>query len=116
MYDPALVTPELVEMAYSIISQHGAKKALLAALRTGISLGGQRANLVNPLLNRLNTMTAPTLVVWGRQDRIIPVAHAQVAVHKIPGARLEIFDRCGHMPQLEHPDRFNKLVLDFLAE
>jgi len=116
VYDTALITPALVNLAYGFIRQPGAKKALLAALRTGINLGGQRANLVNLLLNRLNTMTAPTLVVWGRQDRIIPVAHAQVAIAKIPGARLEIFDRCGHMPQLEHPDRFNRLVLDFLAQ
>ena len=58
---------------------------------------------------------AVSRVVWGQQDRILPVAHAQVAVAKIPGARLEIYDRCGHMPQLEYPDKFNRLVLDFLA-
>jgi len=115
VYDAALITPELVNLAYGMINQTGAKKALLAALRVGINLGGQRVKLINPLLNRLNTITAPTLVVWGRQDHIIPVAHAQVAIDKIRGARLGIFDHCGHMPQLEHPDRFNKLVLDFLA-
>jgi len=116
VYDAALVTPELVNLSYGIISQPGAKKALLATLRVGIDLCGQRARLVNHLLSRLGTITAPTLVVWGRQDRIIPVAHAQIAMDKIPGARLEIFDRCGHMPQLEHPEEFNKLVLEFLAK
>jgi len=116
VYDAALVTPELVNLSYGIISQPGAKKALLTTLRVGIDLCGQRARLINPLLSRLNTITAPTLVVWGQQDRIIPVAHAQVAVDKIPGARLEIIDRCGHMPQLEHPEKFNKLVLEFLAK
>ena len=116
VYDAALVTPELVNLSYGIISQPGAKKALLATLRVGIDLCGQRARLVNHLLSRLSTIIAPTLVVWGQQDRIIPVAHAQIAVDKIPGARLEIFDRCGHMPQLEHPEEFNKLVLEFLAK
>lgn len=115
VYDPALITPELVALAYGFISQPGAKKALLTTLRTGIDLRGQRARLVNHLLSRLNTITAPTLVVWGKEDPIIPAAHAQVAVDKIPGARLEIFERCGHMPQLEHPDRFNQLALEFLA-
>jgi pimeloyl-ACP methyl ester carboxylesterase len=115
VYDPALVTLELTEMACGIISQPGAKKALLATIRTGIGLGGQRANLVNPLLSRLNTIAVPTLIVWGKEDKIIPVAHARIAREKIPGARLEIFDHCGHMPQLEQPDRFNQLVLDFLA-
>jgi pimeloyl-ACP methyl ester carboxylesterase len=114
--DPVIITPELVNLTYGIISQPGAKKALLAALRSGINLGGQRANLVNSVLNRLSALTAPTLVVWGKKDRIIPVAHAQIAVNKVPGARLEIFERCGHMPQLEQPEKFNKLVLDFLSK
>jgi pimeloyl-ACP methyl ester carboxylesterase len=114
--DPVIITPELVDLAYGIISQPGAKKALLAALRSGINMGGQRANLVNLLINRLSALTAPTLVVWGKKDRIIPVAHAQIAVNKVPGARLEIFERCGHMPQLEQPEKFNKLVLDFLSK
>jgi pimeloyl-ACP methyl ester carboxylesterase len=114
--DPVIITPELVNLTYGIISQPGAKKALLAELRSGINLGGQRANLVNSVLNRLSALTAPTLVVWGKKDRIIPVAHAQIAVNKVPGARLEIFERCGHMPQLEQPEKFNKLVLDFLSK
>ena len=76
---------------------------------------GQRARLTGPLIGKLGTITAPTLIVWGKHDRIIPVAHAQIAAAKIPGARLEIFDHCGHMPMLEHPEEFNKLVLDFLA-
>ena len=113
--DSALVTPELVKLSYDIISQPGAQKALLAVLRAGINLCGQRGKLTKELISRLGAITAPTLVVWGQQDRILPVAHAQVAVAKIPGARLEIYDRCGHMPQLEYPGEFNKLVLDFLA-
>ena len=116
VYDPALITPELVNLSYGFIRQPGAKKALLTTLRTGIDLRGQRARLVNHLLSRLNTVTVPTLVVWGKDDRIIPAAHAQIALEKIPGARLEIFERCGHMPQLEHPDKFNRLVLEFLAK
>jgi 4,5:9,10-diseco-3-hydroxy-5,9,17-trioxoandrosta-1(10),2-diene-4-oate hydrolase len=116
VYDAGLVTPELVDMSYGIMVQPGAKKALLSTLRAGINFRGQRTGLVNPLINKLGKITALTLVVWGQQDIIIPVAHAQVAVNKIPGARLEIFDRCGHMPMFEHPGKFNKLVLDFLAE
>jgi pimeloyl-ACP methyl ester carboxylesterase len=116
VYDAALVTPELVKLSYELISQPGAQGALLSALRAGINLCGQRGKLIKEIISRLGEITAPTLVVWGQQDRLLPVAHAHVAAAKIPGARLEIFDRCGHMPQLEYPERFNKLVLDFLAE
>jgi pimeloyl-ACP methyl ester carboxylesterase len=116
VYDPALVTPELVKMSYGYAGSPGARKALLATLRAGTNLCGQRAKLTKPLLEKLGTITAPALVVWGKNDRIIPLAHAQVAANKIPGARLQIFDRCGHMPQYEYPAEFNRLVLDFLAE
>jgi pimeloyl-ACP methyl ester carboxylesterase len=116
VYDALLITPELVDLTYRLAAQTGAKKALLAALRAGINLLGQKDKLTRQLLARLNTVKAPALVVWGRQDRIIPPAHARIALEKIPGARLEFFDRCGHMPQLEYPDKFNELVLDFLAE
>lgn len=116
VYDSSLVTPELVDLAYHLAAQPGAKKSLLSALRAGINLLGQKDKLTRQLLVRLNTIKAPVLVVWGKQDRIIPPAHARVAADKIRGARLELFDRCGHMPQLEHPEKFNKLVLDFLAE
>lgn len=116
VFDPSLVTDELVEQTYQLAILPGASKALLAALRAGISFRGQRASLTRPLLESAAKLSVPTLVVWGQQDRIIPVAHAQIAVKTIPGARLQLFDRCGHMPQLEHPDEFNNLVLEFLAK
>ena len=43
------------------------------------------------------------------------MAHAQVAEDKIPDTQLEIFDPCGHFPQLERPDEFNSIVMNFLA-
>jgi pimeloyl-ACP methyl ester carboxylesterase len=115
VFDPALVTDELVVQTLTLATLPGAKKALLATLRAGIGFRGQRAKLTRPLLESAARLSLPTLVVWGQQDRIIPVAHAQIAARTIPGARLQIFDRCGHMPMLEYPDEFNKLVLEFLA-
>jgi pimeloyl-ACP methyl ester carboxylesterase len=87
----------------------------LTTLRAGINIRGQRAELTKQLRDGFSAITAPTLIFWGEQDRIIPVAHAHIAEKIIPGAHLHIFDSCGHMPQLEHPDEFNKMVLDFLA-
>ena len=115
VYDPSLVTEELVEQGLKLATLPGAKKALLATLRAGIGTRGQRANLTRPLMESAAKVTAPALVIWGQQDRIIPVAHSHITAKVVPHARLEIFDSCGHMPQLEHPDRFNALVLEFLA-
>jgi pimeloyl-ACP methyl ester carboxylesterase len=114
--EPGVITDELVESTYRLATQPGAMKALLATIRAGINIRGQRADLTRPLMKRLAGITAPTMVIWGKDDRIIPLAHARIAVSKIPNATLHIFDRCGHMPQLEYPEDFNKMTLDFLAE
>ncbi len=116
LYDHGLVTPELVKIGYTLGALPGASKSLLSVLRAGINLGGQRAKLTKSLLKDLGKINVPTLIFWGKQDKIITVAHARIAAAKIPGAKLHIFDRCGHMPMFERPDEFNKMVLDFLAE
>ena len=56
----------------------------------------------------------PALIVWGRRDPLIPVAHAAVAHRGMPGSRLEIFDGAGHFPQLEQPVHFARLLIDFI--
>ena len=57
----------------------------------------------------------PTLTVWGAQDQILPVKHARVAQAHLPHAELHIFDPCGHFPQLERPEEFVALTLEFLG-
>jgi pimeloyl-ACP methyl ester carboxylesterase len=65
--------------------------------------------------HRLADIDVPTLVVWGLNDRIVRVEDA-IGYHRlIPGSRLEIFERTGHLPQMERPARFNALLDEFLA-
>jgi pimeloyl-ACP methyl ester carboxylesterase len=64
----------------------------------------------------MERITAPTLVIWGDRDRVIPPAHAQLANQAIPHAQVAIIEGTGHVPQLEAPERFTELVLRFLAE
>jgi pimeloyl-ACP methyl ester carboxylesterase len=69
----------------------------------------------NPKLERrLDRITARTLVIWGRQDGLIPLAHGERYASLIPGARLEVIDECGHFPALEQPERLHELLSDFL--
>lgn len=65
---------------------------------------------------RLEQVRVPTLVVWGRRDSLLPLAYGRRAAARIPGARLEVFQECGHCAHEEHPDRFNLLVERFLQE
>jgi pimeloyl-ACP methyl ester carboxylesterase len=66
--------------------------------------------------DRLDDIACPTLVVWGDRDHVVPPTSAEEFERLIPDSRLVIFEDCGHVPMLEQPDRFNRLVLDFLAE
>lgn len=64
---------------------------------------------------RLGEITAPTLVIWGRDDRFVPMDVGLRLIWGMPNAELHIFNRCGHWAQWEHADKFNRMVLDFLA-
>ena len=114
VYDPTVITDDLVELYYQLASLPGAQKSLLSTLRTGINLFGQRPQFTRPIVENLGKITCPTLIIWGQQDRIIPVEHARVAKDGIPNAKLHIFDSCGHGPHFEHPEDYNRLVLEFL--
>jgi pimeloyl-ACP methyl ester carboxylesterase len=59
---------------------------------------------------------APTLLVWGARDRLVPPALAESWRSAIPDARLEVVAGAGHVPMLETPERFNELLHDFLDE
>ncbi len=65
--------------------------------------------------DKLKSIHAPTLVVWGREDELIGADRAEKFHDGIAGSKLAVFDRCGHVPQLEKPDEFNRALLDFLA-
>jgi pimeloyl-ACP methyl ester carboxylesterase len=114
-YDPALVTPELIKTTFELAVLPGTDRSLLSTTRACINICGQRAKYTKMLLSSLGKITAPTLILWGKQDKIIPVKHAPIAA-RIPGSKLYIYDKCGHAVMMERPDEFNKIVMNFLAE
>ena len=70
----------------------------------------------NPRLPHfLPRVSNPTLIVWGREDQIVPASCGEQYRRLIPGAQLTVLERCGHLIPLEHPETFAKLVLDFLG-
>ncbi|MCM2320296.1 MAG: alpha/beta fold hydrolase [Pseudomonas sp.] len=64
---------------------------------------------------RLAEIKAQTLIVWGSNDRFVPMDTGLRLLAGLPNAELHVFNRCGHWAQWEHADRFNRLVLDFLG-
>jgi 4,5:9,10-diseco-3-hydroxy-5,9,17-trioxoandrosta-1(10),2-diene-4-oate hydrolase len=114
VYDPGMVTEELVDLHYDLMSRPGAQEAYLSTVRSIATVFGTRRAVLRSIVDNLDRITAPTLVVWGEQDEILPVAHAHVAAEAIPNARLHIFQECGHFVQMEKVEAFNALVSQFL--
>ncbi len=72
--------------------------------------------LFNPRLPRfLARVTNPTLIVWGREDRIIPPICGEQYLRLLPNATLRVIEGCGHSPPLERPDDFVRMVAEFLG-
>jgi 2-hydroxy-6-oxonona-2,4-dienedioate hydrolase len=63
---------------------------------------------------RLGEIAAPTLVIWGRDDRFVPMDTGLRLIAGMQDAELHVFNRCGHWAQWEHADKFNRMVVDFL--
>jgi pimeloyl-ACP methyl ester carboxylesterase len=105
--------PDIAEFArgYGTLADADARSAFIHTLRAVIEPGGQRVNATDRLYLAEDM---PSLVVWGRNDPIIPVGHAGVAHRGMPGSRLEIFDEAGHFPQLDEPVRFAQTLEDFI--
>jgi pimeloyl-ACP methyl ester carboxylesterase len=66
------------------------------------------------LRERLYRVKAPTLILWGEADRLIPLEYGRLYEQNIKGARLSIISGCGHLPPLEKPDETARYVLEFL--
>jgi len=97
-------TPELVDAYYELLTREHGEKTYLATLRCLDELEVAR---------RVPALTREALIIWGAQDRVLPVADAQRLDSELPSSRLEILDGVGHFPQEEVPDRVNRLIASF---
>jgi pimeloyl-ACP methyl ester carboxylesterase len=68
------------------------------------------------LVDEAERLTAPTLVIWGGSDRLLPLAPAQRWVEKLPAGELEVIEGCGHMPMIENPEAVLRRMMPFLRQ
>jgi pimeloyl-ACP methyl ester carboxylesterase len=107
-YDPSSVTHQIIR---DFMNRNKFKNAWLAFSRTLLGIH----NLPSKFTDRLSTITAPTLLIWGDNDKVIPLQYASEYTNKIPNNRLEVIENCGHAPYIERPTKFNEILLEFLA-
>jgi pimeloyl-ACP methyl ester carboxylesterase len=97
--------------SYRSLTETENRQAFVRTIRAVIDPGGQSVSALDRLYLAAHM---PTLIVWGDQDRIIPLIHAHQAHEAIPGSRLEVMEGVGHFPHVEKPLRFVEILLDFL--
>lgn len=108
VFDPAVVTDELVEGYAGPLDRPGASQALL-----------ETARRIEPtdlpaITARYPTLSTPTLLLWGRHDRVVPPWVGRRLARTLPDARLRLLDRCGHLPQDEQPNASLAVLASFL--
>jgi pimeloyl-ACP methyl ester carboxylesterase len=107
-------SPRAGEMwnAYCSLSDRPTRQAFLRTLRSVVDYRGQAVSA----LNKIHLSHGlPTLLIWGEQDRIIPVAHGYAAHEAVPGSRLEVLPGVGHFPHVESPTAVVDILDDFIA-
>lgn len=97
--------------SYESLTDPETRAAFTRTLRSVVGAGGQRVSAHDRLPLAADI---PTLIVWGADDAIIPSRHAADAQATLPGSRVEIFPGVGHFPHCEDPERFVRVLVDFL--
>jgi len=112
-YDRRLVNDELAELRYRASRRPGVQEAYAAMFPA------PRQRWVDAMASpeaAIRALPHEALIVHGREDRVIPLSNALTLVRWIHRSQLHVFGRCGHWTQIEHAERFARLVSDFLAE
>lgn len=110
--NPELFPRELALIATHAYAQPWAQACWRSTVDTMLDIDSFRPFRI---LERIEEIRIPTLVAWGRQDPGGVLASAEAAVRRMPDARIDVYDPCGHYPMIEHPQRYNASALSFLA-
>ena len=102
-----MVSRSYADDIFKRLSLPGAREGFISALK-----GSAMAPRYNNKLERIDTNM---LLIWGREDRMIPIRFIRTFVEH-GKSRIIIFEKCGHRPHIENPKLFNNIVKDFLIE
>lgn len=109
VYDPGVLTEDVVRERY----EASIDPAFMSQAPEG--KGGAAGGTIEPLWQDLHRITAPTLVIWGRQNPTLNYDHALFMLNRIPDVRVHIHGRCGLWVPFEKADEFNRNVMAFLS-
>lgn len=104
-YRPEVATKELVDEVFDIVNDRNKGIRIVYTAKSAV-----RHNLAD----KLHKIKAPTLLIWGNQDKVTPPFVGEKFHELMENSELHFIDECGHAPMMEEPDQFNKILSDFL--
>ncbi|ACK71690.1 alpha/beta hydrolase fold protein [Gloeothece citriformis PCC 7424] len=112
--NPTRAKRDWLDRIYNMAKDPAYLEATVSALKNENTIAGQRDHEI--MLDQLSKLNIPTLVIWGQNDRVLPVNHAHTAISRLPQGQLKILSDCGHIPQIEQPEAFEAALSSFLNE
>jgi pimeloyl-ACP methyl ester carboxylesterase len=106
-YNPAVATKELVDEVFGIVNDRNKAIRVIATAKSAVR---------NNLRDKLKQIKAPTLLIWGKHDKVTPPFVGDEFHKLIENSKLHMLDKCGHAPMMEYPDDFNVYLENFLTE
>ena len=115
-HNKSIVTHDMLVEKLALAQLPNAQAVFLKTLRGFLGFGGFHGAQRQAFHERIRQITCRSLVIWGQQDRFLPVSHVQVLKPLLANAQYELIDHCGHVPMTEITDRFNQLTTNFLNQ
>ncbi len=106
-YDPAVATKEIVDEVYDTVNDRNRAIRVIVTAKSAIR---------NNLKDRISSIIAPVLLVWGKEDKITPSWVGEKFHELLPNSELALIEKCGHAPMMEHPHKFNEILESFLSK
>jgi 2-hydroxy-6-oxonona-2,4-dienedioate hydrolase len=111
VFDSTSLTDELIQSRFNGMNEQSVHMSNFVK-----SMEINPKHLMGDFSGRLSEVKSKSLVVWGRDDRFVPLDAGLRLVWGLPDAQMHIFGRCGHWVQWEHADEFNRMAIDFLKQ
>ncbi len=108
-FDRSRITEGQVSAYTAPIAMPGGRHALLQTAKQCIPPN------IDEIIDKLKNITVPTLILWGRQDRVVPLRVGELLHRAIPNSTLEVIEECGHVPQEEKPEETIARITRFLV-
>ena len=110
VYDPTKVSSEMISGYVDSFQKPGARCAIIESARQLLATDRDE------VIKTYGRISVPTLIIWGREDRLIPLSLGQKLNAAIPGSRIAILDECGHIPHEEKPEETARVIQSFLGD